>query len=58
MKFVVIDKETHLIGIFDTSEEFLLRGSAKVDQALDLYNQYYGETPTSNISQLTIFETI
>lgn len=58
IKFVVIDKSTHLVGIFNTSEEFLLRGSAKVDKAIDIYEEYYGENPTGNISQLTIFETI
>lgn len=58
LKFVVIDKSTHLIGIFDTSEEFLLRGSVKVDKAIDLYEMYYGDNPSGNISQLTIFETI
>ena len=41
MLFMVIDKNTHQIGLFDCSEPFYLKGSAKVQKANDVYNLFY-----------------
>lgn len=39
--FVVIDKSTHKIGIFDCSNEFLKRGEEKVAKANETYDLFY-----------------
>jgi hypothetical protein len=41
MLFIVIDKTTHQIGIFDCSPEFYERGSAKVQEANSIYDLFY-----------------
>ena len=41
MLFIVIDKETHQIGLFDCSTDFYERGSDKVARANDAYDLFY-----------------
>ena len=41
MLFVVIDKETHQIGLFDCSPDFYSRGEDKVRKACDAYELFY-----------------
>lgn len=41
MIFVVVDKQTHKIGIFDCSPEFLERGKEKVQRAVEQYRLFY-----------------
>jgi hypothetical protein len=41
MVFIVIDKKTHQLGIFDCSPQFLERGKDKVEQAVEQYNLFY-----------------
>ena len=41
MLFIVIDKTTHQIGIFDCSPEFYERGAAKVQEANSIYDLFY-----------------
>ncbi len=41
MLFIVIDKETHQIGIFDCSPEFYKRGAEKVERANAAYDLFY-----------------
>ena len=41
MLFVVIDKNTHQIGIFDCSPEFYARGKDKVERAVQAYELFY-----------------
>jgi hypothetical protein len=41
MVFVVIDKTTHQIGIYDCSPEFYAKGEAKVKQASEAYDLFY-----------------
>lgn len=41
MLFIVIDKTTHQIGIFDCSPEFYGRGADKVQQAAEQYKLFY-----------------
>ena len=41
MVFIVIDKTTHQIGIFDCSPEFYQRGADKVQQAAEQYKLFY-----------------
>lgn len=58
MKFIVIDKETLMIGIFAASEEFMERGREKVETALEVYNTYLSPQKKKNISQITIYQTL
>ena len=39
--FLVLDKGSLDIGIFNCSEEFYYRGEEKVEKALDLYNKFF-----------------
>ena len=41
MLFIVIDKETHQIGLFDCSSDFYKRGEDKVRKACDAYELFY-----------------
>ena len=41
MLFVVIDKETHQIGLFDCSPDFYAKGEDKVRRACDAYELFY-----------------
>ena len=41
MLFVVIDKTTHQIGLFDCSPEFYKSGEDKVRRASDAYDLFY-----------------
>ena len=41
MLFIVIDKTTHQIGLFDCSSEFLQRGADKVKKAVEQYQLFY-----------------
>ena len=41
MLFIVIDKTTHTIGIFDCSPEFYKRGEYKVSKASEAYDLFY-----------------
>ena len=41
MLFIVIDKKTHQIGLFDCSPDFYKRGEYKVQQASEAYDLYY-----------------
>ena len=41
MIFIVIDKTTHQIGIFDCSPEFYERGQDKVKRAVEAYELFY-----------------
>ena len=41
MLFIVIDKETHQIGLFDCSPQFYERGEDKVRRACDAYELFY-----------------
>ncbi len=41
MVFIVIDKTSHQIGIFDCSPEFYQRGADKVQQAAEQYKLFY-----------------
>tara|TARA_R110000824_G_scaffold6392_4_gene29684 strand:+ start:2927 stop:3661 length:735 start_codon:yes stop_codon:yes gene_type:complete len=41
MLFIVIDKKTHQIGLFDCSPDFYKRGESKVQQASEAYDLYY-----------------
>jgi len=41
MVFIVIDKNTHQLGIFDCSPEFYAKGQDKVQRAVEAYRLFY-----------------
>ena len=41
MVFIVIDKNTHQLGIFDCSPEFYAKGQDKVQRAVEAYKLFY-----------------
>ena len=57
MLFVVIDKTTHQIGMFDCSPEFYASGKDKVDRAMEAYELFY-KTKDFNPKQYFISKTL
>ena len=57
MVFIVIDKTTHQLGIFDCSPEFYASGKDKVDRAEDAYELFY-KTKDFNPQQYFISKTL
>ena len=43
MIFIAVDKNTHQIGIYDCSTDFLERGYDKVMKATEAYNLFYND---------------
>jgi hypothetical protein len=56
--FIAIEKSSGRLGMFDCSEDFLSRGQDKVSQAIEVYNTFFGESPTEDINQYFINETL
>ena len=57
MVFIVIDKNTHQLGIFDCSDEFYEKGKDKVQRAVEAYNLFYkqeGFDPSQNFINKTL----
>ena len=57
MLFIVIDKTTNQLGIFDCSPEFYSSGKDKVDRAEDAYELFY-KTKDFNPKQYFISKTL
>ena len=57
MVFIVIDKTTHQLGVFDCSPEFLSSGKDKLDRAEDAYELFY-KTKDFNPKQYFISKTL
>jgi hypothetical protein len=57
MVFIVIDKTTHQLGVFDCSPEFIASGKDKVDRAEDAYELFY-KTKDFNPKQYFISKTL
>lgn len=57
MLFIVIDKNTHQIGLFDCSPDFLERGLDKVRRATEAYELFY-KTKDFDASQYFINKTL
>ena len=58
MMFLVIDKSSLMLGKFLVGEDSLLRGKAKVENAIEVYRKFYGDNPTSDINQYYFNEEI
>ena len=57
MVFIVIDKTTHQLGVFDCSPEFIASGKDKVDRAENAYELFY-KTKDFNPKQYFISKTL
>jgi len=57
MLFIVMDKETHQIGLFDCSPEFYKSGEEKVRKATDAYDLFYN-TEDFDSKQYLITKTL
>jgi hypothetical protein len=55
--FIVIDKNTHQLGLFDCSEEFLQSGQNKVAKAVQAYNEFFVNS-TVDLNQYYISKTL
>ena len=55
--FIVIDKKTHQMGLFDCSDKFLHSGSNKVARAVQAYNDFF-VTNDGDFSQYYISKTL
>ena len=58
MVFIVIEKETHRIALFECSDEFLDYGRQKVEMATEVYNKFFGPNKTHDIAQYYKTETL
>tara|TARA_R110000803_G_scaffold38165_2_gene82404 strand:+ start:108 stop:836 length:729 start_codon:yes stop_codon:yes gene_type:complete len=47
--FYVIDKVSHQLGIFHASQDFLMRGKAKVEEAVEVYQKFFKEGSLEDI---------
>ena len=56
--FYVIDKGTGQLGIFRPTEEFIKVGEAKVVRAMEIFNKYFGQTPTDDSDNYYIDEML
>ena len=57
MLFIVIDKGTKQIGLFDCSPEFYASGKDKVEQAAEQYRLFY-QNPDFNPKNYFINKTL
>jgi hypothetical protein len=56
--FYVIDKETHQLGVYRPTENFIKGGELKVEAAIEVYNRYFAEDSTEDISNYYRDETL
>lgn len=57
-KFIVIDKASCDIGIYDLDESFFQSGKEMLDIALQHYQDFFGENPTEEVHEYVIKETL
>jgi hypothetical protein len=51
LEFFVIDKNTYQLGVFKPSDEFIVRGKQKVEEAIYIYQTFYADNSTEDINQ-------
>lgn len=56
--FLVVDKTTRSLGMFEPTQEFIERGERKVEQAIEVYNNFFGENPPESIDNYYINEQL
>mgnify|MGYP003654657678 CR=1 FL=1 len=58
MKFLVVDKTTFELGMYDPSSEFLTRGQDRVEEGLRVHAQFFGDNPTHNIDEYYRYDNL
>lgn len=58
MMFLVIDKTTMNMGIFESSEDFVQSGKDKVKRALEVYNTFFAPNSEGDISNYFTYEVL
>jgi hypothetical protein len=56
--FLVAEKGTGRLGIFNVSEDFLRGGEDKVERALEVYHKFYGDNASEDINNFFISQTL
>lgn len=56
--FYVIDKGTAQLGVYTPTDEFIRRGEEKVEQAIQVWNRFFGPNKTEDIENFYINETL
>jgi len=56
--FVVIEKGSGMMGVYTTSDEFILAGKYKVERGMAVYDKFFGESPMHNINDYVIQEEL
>ena len=56
--FYVVEKGTGMLGIFETSPQFMEAGEAKVRKAVEQYRKFFGDNPTEDINSYFIHEIL
>jgi len=56
--FLVVDKTTNALGMFEPTQEFIERGERKVEQAIEVYNNFFGDSPQESIENYYINEQL
>ena len=56
--FLVIDKTTHMLGIFRPTEDFIKRGEVKVEEAIKVYRNFFSEDAVEKIDDFYIEDYI
>lgn len=58
MVFVVVEKKTNRLGLFDCSDEFYRHGEERLLRGLEIYDKFYGTNSYADISQYYINQTL
>lgn len=58
MRFLVVEKESGRVGLFETSDEAYMKGQSKVERAEEVYNKYFGLNKTEEIRNYVKYGTI
>tara|TARA_R110000824_G_scaffold21748_14_gene80832 strand:+ start:7161 stop:7898 length:738 start_codon:yes stop_codon:yes gene_type:complete len=58
MQFMVVEKKSGRTALCDCTPEFLASGEEKVLKALDVYNKFFGENATEDVTQFFIYKQL
>lgn len=56
--FFVIDKTTKMLGIFRPTEEFIRGGERKVEDAIEVYDKFFGENALEDVNSFILEEEL
>ena len=56
--FFAIDKTTGMMGMYEPSQDFILRGRDKVERAIEVHDKFFGTDATQSIETFYIKQTL